>query len=272
MPIIIDGVEQAADPKGLFESLNDIATILGTVATTFWPFLEAVGTQIVSYHQKDHDLTPQDELAKVALEQEFAPHKMPGGTFSYYFDAAGNQHLRSLDHADFDFGNGTADNTFAVGAWILPLDITTVILISKYDAVGTARQWLWSLDGSSKLSLELFDESASPDAFEIGAGDTAVTTNIWTFVCTVYDGEDETPKVLHYLNGAVDGAGATTETGTYVAMEALAPDLIVGASGATTAPVNEFNGRIALPFVCGKQLTAAEVGDLYQIGRPLIGV
>lgn len=70
----------------------------------------------------------------------------------------------------------------------------------------------------------------------------------------------------------VDNDGATTESGSYVAMENTAAPLTVGCSGVTATPVAEFHGRIAMPFVTGKALTAAEVASLYEIYQSLLGV
>jgi hypothetical protein len=36
--------------------------------------------------------------------------------------------------------------------------------------------------------------------------------------------------------------------------------------------VNEFHGRIALPFITGKELTAAEVLALYTKMLPMVGL
>lgn len=75
-----------------------------------------------------------------------------------------------------------------------------------------------------------------------------------------------------YVDGELVNDGATTESGSYVAMENTAAPLTVGCSGVTALPVAEFHGRIAMPFVAGKALTAAEVASLYEIYQSLLGV
>ena len=42
----------------------------------------------------------------------------------------------------------------------------------------------------------------------------------------------------------------------------------------TTTPTveREFQGRIALPFICGKALTAANVGTYHSAGQKLLGL
>ena len=87
-----------------------------------------------------------------------------------------------------------------------------------------------------------------------------------------YDGAEATPLVNLYVNGALANDGSTAETGAYVAMEDTATPLTIGCSGVSATPVNEFHGRIALPFICGKALTAAEVLSLYELTKPLVGI
>jgi len=276
MPQARDGVRIGARPRGTFELLDEIATILGTTKDSFWPFLESVGSQIVAYKDTDKDLTSKDATAARALESEFAPFRHPGGVYSYYLDKAGDQHLAgpvsNPTHADFSFGDGSVDSVFSVGLWVRPLDVSSLHYIAKYDLANNLREWVFFLDGSSKPALLLEDESVVGGATEVGTADTALVKGVWAFICATYDGEETAPKILHYQNGAVDGNGATTESGLYVSMEKLTAELMIGASGDTGLPVSEFNGRIALPFVTGKELSATEILQLYQIGRELLGV
>ena len=99
-----------------------------------------------------------------------------------------------------------------------------------------------------------------------------MTAQQWTFIVVTYDGTEAAPVIAMYQNGTADATVATTETGAYVDMEDGATPVLVGAAGTTGAPVSEFNGRITMPFLCGKQLSAAEVGDLYRLTRALVGV
>ena len=119
--------------------------------------------------------------------------------------------------------------------------------------------------------LGVFDESTDGD--EIGYGTTALVLNEWAFIVGTYDGVEEPPEIFIYLNGAVDNDGTTTETGAYAAMEQTAAKLSIGArTGAADVAGLELDGRIALPFVCGKVLSAIEVGNLYGLGARLLGI
>lgn len=252
--------------RGTEGRLNDIMTVLGTTTPSLWPFWDSVGSLVSGISVGD--LTSSDEAAARTLESEFAPIALPSGLHSYHFNPVGNQHLAGIDSANYTFGNGTVDSAFSVGAWIRPNAIASNTIISKYSA--TVREWRFWIDASGKLDLELYDESA--DGTEIAASIAALTIGQWVFVVATYDGGETAPVVNLYVNGTLANDGTTTEAGAYTALEDTATPLLVGCSGVTATPVNEFHGRIALPFVTGKELTSAEVTTLYGYTAPMVGV
>lgn len=261
-----DGVQIGTRSRGTFELLENFSTILGTIADSFWPFVENVGSQIVAYKNTDRDLTSSDEAAARNLQSEFAPFRHSGGVYSYYFDKDGNQHLSGVDIADFS----RVDGALSVGCWCLPLSNDADTLIAKYDDVAAeAREWRLWIDSNAKLDYEEFDESA--DAFIHRPSSTSVSTGKWVFLVGTGFGDNDEESLHTYINGVLD-EGTAVQSGTHVKMEALAAPVLIGAGNVTAVPNNEFNGRIALPFITGKQLSATEIGQLYQLGRELLGV
>ncbi len=241
--------------------LDQIITTLGATKTFFWPFLESTGAIITTYKAENHRLTATDAGAN-----GFHPFKHPGGVHSYLFTTADDMHLLGTDDANASFASNTA---FSLGAWILPEDITTVTIISKYD-VNAQREYRLGLDGNSKIELESYDETPNTD--RTGASNTAVTADQWSFVVATNDGADADASMSFYLNGAADGTG-NTETGAFDSTEGTTSEIVIGANMNTSPAVQqEFQGRIALPFICGKELTAANVTTLYNSGRILLGV
>jgi hypothetical protein len=243
-------------------------TTLGTTTPSLWPFWEAEGSLISGISVGD--LTSSDEAAARTLQSEFAPIALPSGLHSYHFNPVGNQHLAGVDSTNYSFGNGTVDTPFSVGAWIRPNAIATNVIMGKYDSAGNLEEWRFFIDGSGLLSLELHDASAS--ATEIAVSDSALTIGQWVHVIATYDGTETAPVVNLYVDGALANDGTTTEDGSYVAMENTAAPLTIGCSGVTATPVAEFHGRIALPFITGKALSAAEVTTLYGYTAPMMGV
>lgn len=266
-----------------FNMLDSICATLGT-GSFIWPFIERVSgalTPVQSYSPINLslpvlNLTPSDEAAARALESEFSPVPHVGGICSYYFGGpTPNNHLNGADHASLSFGNGTVDTPFSVGCWIRPDSLATAVsLIGKYDAgAGVAREYVFGFNTSGRLTLELYDESA--DATEIAtqpAGNDMVV-NRWYHAVATYDGNEVSPVIKLYLNAAkVSTADDSAETGAYVAMENLATPITIGCDGLTGVPRQEFTGRMAMPFVAGKELTIGEIAKIHRISRALLGI
>lgn len=259
----------ASYTRGTDGRLNDILTILGTTKSSLWPFWESTGTLVSGIGAGD--LTSAKTAgAAVALESEFAPFTMPGGTRSYHFNPTGDHHLAGIDHANYTFGTGAADDPFSVGAWIRPNAIVSNTIMGKYNVAGTLREWRLWIDASSKLSLELYDESA--DATEIASSMTALTAGQWVMVVAAYNGVEDDPGVRLYVNAEQVNDGFTTETGAYVAMEDTVTPLTIGCHGVTATPAGEFHGRMALPFITGRRIEASEIAQLYALTAPMVGV
>jgi hypothetical protein len=249
--------------RGTEGRLNDILSTLGTTTPSLWPFWEATGLTVTGIGVGD--LTPTETGST-----GFAPLLLPCGLYSYHFHPTGDHHLAGIDHNNYSFGNGTVDTPFSVGAWIRPNAIVTNVIMGKYDSAGNLEEWRFFIDSSGLLSLELHDASAS--ATEIAVSDAAMTVGQWVFAVATYDGGETAPVVNLYVDAQLVNDGATTESGTYTAMENTAAPLTIGCSGVTALPVAEFHGRIALPFITGKALSAAEVTTLYSIMAPMVGV
>ena len=254
-------------PLHTLNNLSAIMSILGTTKSSLWPFWEKTGVLVSGLSAGD--LIPSETAgAAEALEDDFAPIEHLGGVCSYHFHPTGDHHLAGIDHANFTFGDGTDDSAFSVGAFILPNAIATNVILGKYDSAGNLEEWRFFIDSDGKLSLELHDASAS--ATEIAVSDSAMVLGKGVFVVATYDGTQTAPDVNLYVDGTAVNDGSTTESGSYVAMEDAAAPLTVGCSGVTATPVAEFHGRIALPFVTGKELSAAEVAEITTLAREML--
>jgi len=249
--------------RGLEGKLNDILTILGTTKASLWPFWEPTGVLVTGIGAGD--LIPSETAgAAEALEDDFAPLLLPCGLYSYHFHPTGDHHFAGIDHANYSF----AAAAFSVGAWIRPNTVVSNTIMAKYSA--TVREWRFWIDGDGKLDLELYDESQ--DDTEIAVSDAALTAGQMQFVVATFDGVDATPGMYLYVNGAAVNDGSSVEEGAFASMEDTATPLTIGCSGVTATPANEFHGRISLPFITGKALTAAEVSDLYGLSAPMVGL
>lgn len=251
---------------GLEAKLNTILMTLGTTKASLWPFWEKTG--IVVSGIGVGDLIPAETSGTAeALEDDFAPLLLPCGLYSYHFHPTGDHHLKGIEHANYTFATGA----FSAGAWIRPNAIASNVIMAKYDSAGNAEEWRFWIDADGKLDLELHDASASTT--EIAASTSGLTLGQMQFVVATYDGTAATPDIHLYVNGVDDNpTGASTEAGAFVAMEDTATPLTIGCGGVTATPTTEFHGRIALPFICGKELSATEVKSLFDLMAPMVGL
>ena len=254
-----------------YDFLDQIVAVLGTTKMTFFPFFmheAGNGATPIRAHNSVHFLNPHDETGSARiLQSEHLPYRHPGGIYSYNFNASDDLNLRGDDHADYEFPGNTP---YSVGCWIYPRDITTVTLVGKYD-INVQREWRLQLDGTSHVELESFDETNNQS--RIGAGDTAVIADQWSFVVATFDGADADASMSFFLNGAADGSGNTESGAAYASQPGTTAALTVGATHNTTpVVVNQFTGRVALPFVTGIELSATQVAELDRLGRILLGL
>ena len=251
-----------------FALLDDIVTVLGGTKLTFWPFIQAVGTTLSPYGSGTDGVLL---TASAAIESAFPPFQHGGGIYSLKNSSV--QTLVTVDNANFSFGDGTIDSPFSLGAWLLMEEAvgTARSIIAKYrTSAATAREYDFRFGTDGKLVLELYDQSAAATEIATSTG-TALDPFVWQFVTMTYDGGETAPVVNLYINATSVHDGTTAETGAYVAMEDLTEVLMVGSRN-SAAQGQVFVGRVALPFVTGKELTAAEVTTGYNIGRRLLGL
>jgi hypothetical protein len=263
-----------------YRLLDQFVAVLGSTKTTFWPLIESSGAEVWSYKENAHAFSYKENAHAFTMTDAgtdgFHPVTHPGLVQSYHFDKDNDQHGAGVDHADFSFADGGTDDPFSIGAFVLQdTQGADAAILAKYDVAGTDREWKFAVGAANKAYLELYDESLD-DTVTATSG-TALTLNTWHFVVITYGGEGGTPgkagmSFVTYLDGADDSAVITDGGGNvYEDMEAGATPIMLGAADDTAAPTVEFNGRLALPFICGSLLTPANVVTLRGIGRQLLG-
>ena len=255
-------------PVNTFDLLDQMVDILGTTRTFFWPFLESSGTVIQSYREQDEPLAATDSGS-----EGFHPYRHSGGVHSLHFEAGDDQHLVGADAANLSHF-GSTDAAFSLGCFFY-IDSGTGTLIAKYDVAGTAREYKLDFAAGPDLRFVMYDESADK---EEGVQTTAaLNTRQWYLGIATYSGVGGAPGVgagqgvTLYVDG-VAVADTDIDDNGYVDMEDLGCPLMIGATDDSAAPASEFTGRIALPFICGKELSAGEVAALYGLGVRLLGV
>ncbi len=159
------------------------------------------------------------------------------------------------------------DLPFSVGAVALATAAaTTRTMLSKYDA-STNNEWRFIVNSTHLLDLELTDASAAVAVLR--ASNSAITEGAIQHFAATYSGLGGATAmngVLLYVNGAAVASTATNNA-SYVAMENHTALLGVGRDSPGGARL--MNGQLALTWLSGVQLAAAEIADIYNLCKDL---
>ena len=265
-----------------FALLDQFVSVLapGTNNVFFWPFLEGNGDIVQPYGtgiDEELDVTANaNTLALDAADLGFHPVQHVGGVHSYHFENGDSPALVGADAATLSF-NGTTDTAFTVGCFFYT-HAAAGTLLAKYDVLGSAEEWRLHVLAGPDLALEVFE--TTKDDSETAQTTTALNLGQWYFGAVAYGGaggdgaggKTAAADMTIYIDGAAVSAATSEVGGTYADMIGGAAPLMIGATDDKAAPANEFNGRIALPFLVNAELTAANLVTLNGIGTTLIGL
>jgi hypothetical protein len=181
------------------------------------------------------------------------------------FDGTGD-YISISDHDDFTFSDGSSDKPFSIQAWIKIEDTATDegTIISKYNA-NTDAEWLFWQD-NGVIRLNLYDNNESPptvNAIKLTGDSASLTNDTWHHVVVTYDGSESHTGITAYVDGLLISA-TTEQSNTYNGMVNTTVPVWIGGSYSQTI---DFEKRIASVAVFTKELTAAEVLELYNDGK-----
>ncbi len=251
-----------------FDLLDQIVTILGSTKLAFYPYLTAIGTDVHPYGSGNDALVG---TAQAAVEAGYDPIPL-NGIHALYNDESASRYIDLGDDADYSH---EADTAFSIGAWVYMTEAlgSARTIISCFGSTSAQEEYDLRLDTSGFPVLELHDASAS--ATEVATSDDAVTPFIWQHVVATYNGVaggSANAGIALYINGAAVSAITLSDSGAYVAMEDAGSNTAIGARDTDGTAAQEFEGYMALPFIAGTELTAANVSALYGLSRLLVGV
>ena len=165
------------------------------------------------------------------------------------------------DTDDFSFTDGAGNDTAAsISAWIRPTQAigAAEIIASK---CSTSFEWELQTDVSGLIQLVLYTSTAA--AYIFGRSGNTYVQNTWLHVVATYDGSEASSGIEIYLDGTND---TTTQdgVGSYTGMTNTTNDIGVGAR---TSNVNPFQGEMDNVRFFDRELSAAEVTQLFNEGH-----
>ena len=159
------------------------------------------------------------------------------------------------------------------GAWVNMVDATDSNILGRWTSSGDLREWLFWLNASDQAQISLYDESEASNPFIRTVSDVAVKEGAWQFIVATYDGSADASGLNIYYDGVLVASTDTDQAG-FVSTEDLGGTTTLGMYNAGGSGF--FDGAMAGgpfgPFFTQKELTAAEIKRLYNLGRAALGL
>jgi len=158
---------------------------------------------------------------------------------------------------------------FTLEAWAYTTDVTKISqeIINKDGIAADSRAYNLGFLNNN-LRLQIFSQKNSVNNFIMTWADQ-IANNTWYHIIGTWDGGLTDASTALYINGV--SGGTCVETGDFAALQAVTEALLIGARKAS-APEREVFGRIALPRIYNRALSAPEIQNHFSREKHLFGV
>lgn len=174
-----------------------------------------------------------------------------------------NAYAEFPDRNEYTFSDGSSDFPFSVSSRFflttLPPSGERAILAAKRPFGSTVWEWdIWShFSSTSGPAFFVRNSTASSALAAFVAAPLSVST--WYHLVATYDGSKNGSGLKIYLNGALSATGSSSYSG----MSNTSGPIFLGDSR-TSAYGHPMNGRIDNIYIFSRNLSGAEVLDLYS--------
>lgn len=180
-----------------------------------------------------------------------------------------NDHVLISDQDDFSFTNGSNDLPFSISAWVYVGDISSDDgpFISKANFTTGGNEWLFK-HGNGKLQFFLYDNisSAAGDSIRTQAPSATLSDTTWHHVVATYSGNGSQTGIKVYTDGS-QTTSTQSANGSYSRLRNTSTPVVIGATQDLANANRVFEDRIADCVVFNKELTLAEVQEVYNSGN-----
>lgn len=184
--------------------------------------------------------------------------------YSMLFDGV-NEYLTVPDNASLDFEYNTP---FSISSWVYRTSSTNIFIISKQDNnVTTYRGYDITFTSLGYIQLEIFSDyggGGSGQWLAVRTNTSAMTTGQWYHIVAVYNGDSLANNCKIYINGISTSVTVIQDTlGSNTILNNNELNISRRANG-----TNYYNGYQDEISIWNKALTAGEVTELYNSGKP----
>ena len=180
-----------------------------------------------------------------------------------------NDHILISDEDDFSFTNGSSDTAFSLSAWVYVGDISSDDgpFISKSNFSTGGNEFLFK-HANGKLQFFLYDNisSAAGDSIRTLAPSATLSSATWHHVVATYSGNGSQTGMKVYTDGS-QTTSTQSANGSYSRLRNTSTPVVIGATQDLANANRVFEDRIADCVVFNKELTLAEVQEIYNSGK-----
>lgn len=175
-----------------------------------------------------------------------------------------DEHITVADAAAFS----PVSNPLSISAWINMDDATDFVIVSKFVAGDTTREWSFSTQAGDLLLLQIYDETQ--DKYILGFYNSALTgfQGTWIHVAGVWDGNLVAPTfadISLYVNGESVAVSDADDAG-FVSCRNTAAIVDIG-----HVDGNFSNGKIDDLMIFNTEKSAADIKSIYEVTRGRYG-
>jgi hypothetical protein len=197
----------------------------------------------------------------IEFSETFTITVVPLNQYSTIFDGI-NEYCSVANASNFHFESGGTDQAFSLSIWVKMDDATNCTMLTKGSL--SKREYSLRTGSTDKLRISLYGDDAGVNT--LGLESTAAQTSkegAWTHYIMTYDGSGGSGGLTLYNEGAALPI-TTTDTGSYTSLNNSGLSLEI----ARFEGFDYADGKIDEVSVWNKELTLAEVQEIYNSGSP----
>ena len=180
-----------------------------------------------------------------------------------------NDHVLVSDQDDYSFTNGSNDLPFSLSLWVYVGDVSSDDgpFISKANFSTGGTEFIFK-HANGKLQFFIYDNSSSSlcDQIKKVAGSVTLSDTTWHHVVATYSGNGSQTGMKVYTDGS-QTTSTQSANGSYSRLRNTSTPVVIGATQDLANANRVFEDRIADCVVFNKELTLAEVQEIYNSGN-----
>ena len=186
------------------------------------------------------------------------------------------------DHDAHSFTDGTTDLPFTITAWVFVPDVSAdqgpIVTKVDFTADTTGNEFMLRQNSSGDIEFYLYDNVSTDvqgnwnSRIYVKTQATQLTDSTWHHVAATYDGSKNVAGMNVYVDGDLTAvnrfsSGDGNAHPAYVRLRNTTTSLIIGGQNDPQAAAHIFEEKMADVCIFNKELTAAEISEVYNAGK-----